>query len=899
MKTAAPSLPFGLIAILAQTRIHLPLVHIETRFRVMGEVAQVEMDQVFEQTAREALDVTYTFPLPEGAAVHRCEMIVNGRVIRAVVMESAEARAKVAAEKASGRRTALVEMERGNLFTLALGNVAPGDKVVIRFAYVESLERLGSQLSLRIPFCPGVRYIPGQPLLRSNRGQGTEDDTDEVPDASRITPPRIHGSQEDAATLYLQGVLEDGEVDLRTLDCPTHPAIMRSRAGHIEVELAGEEHVPDRDLVLRWHETSTTEPKAHAWAVERAGHRYALLQVRAPQQVEAGTVDAAGYAQDVYFLLDQSGSMEGMNWQKSIQALHAFVQELGPQDRVWITFFESGYEDFSEQPMTRDALLADPMFLDLELLGTCGGTELLPALEHVMLKRAEHSAGRHTRLVLITDGQVGNEDQVLRRMNSLRARRVPVHCFGIDTAVNDALLKSMASRTGGRCALMTPEEDIPAAVKALAVALRSPVLTGLALENGGDAAETVTVDDDRLTLPDLHAGEVTLLPVQVAASTAQVTLRGTLPDGSAWTQTFDLEQALGSDEAPRLLWACNRTRHLLASGRAAEAVALSVAHNVVCKGTSFAAWDEAEKVPVAKREVYQPSLEQLKLEKDEAARQAFASGIVAMSPPLNSGPPPVCKSAVRTRRYSMRAQNNFFEGMVTDEQKASRLRECSDDDLVGDLASPPPPPPPAPAAQAGSAPVEEPESEGMVFECPPERLERDESVTDADWYPHWLPSEPKPLAPGQLELLNGTPRSRERSHMLLEGLVCNAEIAAGSFTQYRPGYLSAWPERLRDILWNVGLGERFSEAAVCLLCTWAGGDDLNNARNRDLAALVKAMLNSDQPLDDLYLFVKAHMDGGRIHQFYLLMSLGLELLSKGQFLDLDPAHKAKRMFDAV
>lgn len=886
MKTAAPSLPFGLIAILAQTRIHLPLVHIETRFRVMGEVAQVEMDQVFEQTAREALDVTYTFPLPEGAAVHRCEMIVNGRVIRAVVMESAEARAKVAAEKAAGRRTALVEMERGNLFTFALGNVAPGDKVVIRFAYVESLERLGRQLSLRIPFCPGVRYIPGKPLLRSNRGQGTEDDTDEVPDASRITPLRIHGSHEDAATLYLQGVLEDGEVDLRTLDCPTHPAIMRSRAGHIEVELAGEEHVPDRDLVLRWHETSTTEPKAHAWAVERAGHRYALLQVRAPQQVEVSTVDAAGYAQDVYFLLDQSGSMEGLNWQKSIQALHAFVQELGPKDRVWITFFESGYEDFSEQPMTRDALLADPMFLDLELLGTRGGTELLPALEHVMLKLAEHSAGRQTRLVLITDGQVGNEDQVLRRMNSLRARRVPVHCFGIDTAVNDALLKAMASRTGGRCALMTPEEDIPAAVKALAVVLRSPVLTGLTLGNGGDVAVTVTVDDDRLTLPDLHAGEVTLLPVQVAASTAQVTLRGTLPDGSAWTQTFDMEQALGSDEAPRLLWARNRTRHLLASGRAAEAVALSVAHNVVCKGTSFAAWDEAEKVPVAKREVYQPSLEQLKLEKDEAARQAFASGMVAMSPPLNSGPPPVCKSAVRTRRYSMRAQNNFFQGMVTDEQKASRLRECSDDDLVGDLASPPPPPPPAPApaAQAGSAPDDEHESDGMVFECPPERLERDESAVYKKLYKLWEgpKSDHGYEASGPLELLNKEPRhwvtTPEFWRRSLESTVVDAEKQAGKLIQYRPGYLSVWAEPLRLLLLNEGLGDRVSEAAVCLLCAWAGGDDLNTCRNKDLAAFVKSVESSTTPMEDLQHFVAQYYVNEYMSRFRQLMVRAFEVL---------------------
>lgn len=323
---------FGLIAQLAQTRIHLPLVHLETRFRITGEVAVVEMDQVFEQTARESLDVTYTFPLPAAAAVYRCEMIVNGRVIRAVVLEAEEARAKVAEQKAAGRRTALVEMERDNLFTLELGNVAPGDRVVIRFAYVENLDRLGAQLSLRIPFCPGVRYIPGKPLLRTNRGKGVADDTDEVPDASRLTPPRIQAGHEDAATLYLHGVLEDGEVDLRTLDCPTHPVTMRSRSGRIEVELLGEEHVPDRDLALRWKETVAATPKAHTWVVEKMGYRYALLQVRAPQEVDVKTVDAAGYAQDVYFLLDRSGSMAGMNWQKSIEALHAFVRELGWRD---------------------------------------------------------------------------------------------------------------------------------------------------------------------------------------------------------------------------------------------------------------------------------------------------------------------------------------------------------------------------------------------------------------------------------------------------------------------------------------------------------------------------------------------------------------------------------------
>ena len=44
---------------------------------------------------------------------------------------------------------------------------------------------------MRIPFCPGERYIPGRPLLCSLRGRGVADDTDQVPDASRITPPRL------------------------------------------------------------------------------------------------------------------------------------------------------------------------------------------------------------------------------------------------------------------------------------------------------------------------------------------------------------------------------------------------------------------------------------------------------------------------------------------------------------------------------------------------------------------------------------------------------------------------------------------------------------------------------------------------------------------------------------
>ena len=78
-------------------------------------------------------------------------------------------------QKAAGRRTTLVTMERDNLFTLSLGNLQPGDIAVMRLAYFETLSRLQELTSLRIPFAPGVRYIPGRPLLRRLRGKGIVD----------------------------------------------------------------------------------------------------------------------------------------------------------------------------------------------------------------------------------------------------------------------------------------------------------------------------------------------------------------------------------------------------------------------------------------------------------------------------------------------------------------------------------------------------------------------------------------------------------------------------------------------------------------------------------------------------------------------------------------------------
>jgi Ca-activated chloride channel family protein len=619
-----PSLPaespeFGLIAWLEATRIVLPLKGVECRFEVTGTVACVELDQIYHQNAAQPLDCTYTFPLPAGAAVYRCELHVNGRVIRARV-ESREAARKIFREKkAAGQRAALVETERENLFTLSLGNVQPDDLIVVRFAWFQVIDHAADGLRLLVPTCPGVRYIPGEPLLRGAFGSGTAEDTGQVPDASRISPPRIEALHPDAAYFSIEGRLSPTDVVSGTASSPTHPIFVREKEDAVTVRLSGHDAVPDRDFVLAWREPQARQLAPQSWRWTEKDATYALVQLRAPE-----IAVATDFTQDVYFLIDRSGSMGGAKWQRTCEALVAFVRLLGAEDRVWITLFESGFRDFSEAPMPAPAVLADCGFQRMAALGVGGGTELLPATQHVLKQITRHSADRNVSVVLITDGQVGNEAEIVRAFQA--APQVRVHTFGIDTAVNDAFLKSLARRHGGGCWLQTPDDDIAGTVAALGDRLRRPVLTHLAVAGAWESGRT--------TLPDLHAGEVLNISLQGQA-TAPLEITGLLPNGEK--HRFAVELGAVGNESTKLLWARERIAALHDADRGLEAVALAREFNLVCQGAAFIAWDDAEQVQIAQISFVQPAVEQISMMRRRACAPIFC---LDQSAPAPMAPPP-------------------------------------------------------------------------------------------------------------------------------------------------------------------------------------------------------------------------------------------------------------------
>ena len=583
-----PSEPFGLEAWLEKSRIVLPLRGLSVRADITAGFADVEVDQLFEQNNAQPLDCRYLFPLPADAAVYRCEMRVNGRVIIAKTEKRSEALKLFKQAKARGWRAALTESERDNLFTLQLGNLQPGDIVLMRFAYLQPVQRLRERRTLRIPVNPGVRYIAGEPLVRENSGPGPADDTDLVPDASRITTPRIAADHPDAASLHATVRLRGAGDFTDSASSPSHPIVIRREGEDLLAALAIDGNLPNRDFIFTWNEKCPAVPVVRAWLDE--GNR-GLLEIRLP---EAPANTASTPPPDVYFLLDRSGSMGGDNWTGACKALAAFVPRLHPDTRVWLSLFESTVRDYEPKLIRAADIDFGADGSAIYRIGVAGGTELVPALEHLRAKKQAHSGEHSAAVLVITDGQVGDEYGAVMAAKKIGC---PVHILGVAMTANDDL-DALARETGGRAIFLAPGEDIAGAVERFAPVLRAPVVTGLTMPPGWTTA-------DETPLRDLCEADDIVVAISAAKDARDLDIGGQTAAGTSWSFVPERQSMAKAG----LIWARSRIRSLDASDREDAALVVAKEFNLLSSDAAFIAWDEAEQVPVAQSEIIQPALE--------------------------------------------------------------------------------------------------------------------------------------------------------------------------------------------------------------------------------------------------------------------------------------------------
>ena len=132
----------------------------KVHFEINGMLATVTLEQSFRNTTSRWVEGVYAFPLPDDAAVRSMEMVVDNRRIVGKIKEKSIAKKIYRDARASGKKASLVEQQRPNLFTNQVANIGPGEEIIVRLEYVQTLGYQNGQFSLRFPMTITPRFFP-------------------------------------------------------------------------------------------------------------------------------------------------------------------------------------------------------------------------------------------------------------------------------------------------------------------------------------------------------------------------------------------------------------------------------------------------------------------------------------------------------------------------------------------------------------------------------------------------------------------------------------------------------------------------------------------------------------------------------------------------------------------
>jgi Ca-activated chloride channel family protein len=569
----------------------------DVKMDVSGMLARVSVHQRFKNIGKDWAEGIYVFPLPEDAAVDRMRLRIGERIIQGEIKEKAEARRTYEKAKREGKKASLLRQERPNIFTTAVANIGPDEEVVVEIEYQQNLRYDQGQFKIRFPLVVGPRYIPGNPVMQDEvkgfQATGWANDTDQVPDASKITPPVLDLSHGKINLVSIKINLNAG-FPLSQLNSSYHKIDQtKDKQGVHHVNLSDGNVPADRDFELTWQPVSGHIPQAAMFKQGWSGEDYALIMVMPPAKSASARIP-----REVVFVIDTSGSMHGHSIDQAREALQLALKRLQPEDRFNVIQFNSDTHALfgNAVPATTDNINHALNYVGG--LHADGGTEMLSALRMALRDKAPE--GMLRQVIFLTDGSVGNEEKLFRTIQQkLGSSRL--FTVGIGSAPNSFFMTRAAQFGRGTFTYIGEIGEVKQKMATLFSKLESPVLRDVKVNlKDGDKVEIWPK-----RIPDLYLGEPLLLALRMEQPLSELELSGMLGSQN-WSRKIGLKGGANSSGV-HLLWARRKIADLMdqkARGRdegeirkAVLDVALN--HKLVSKYTSLVAVDKTPIRPVS------------------------------------------------------------------------------------------------------------------------------------------------------------------------------------------------------------------------------------------------------------------------------------------------------------
>lgn len=377
----------------------------------------------------------------------------------------------------------------------------------------------------------------------------------------------------------------------------------------VTVALSREDELLNRDFVLRWR-IATDKLQSKFLVFQNPEHKedcYGMISLVPPK-----CTDVATAPRDVIFVVDRSGSMQGVKMISAARACSYLLTTLTPRDRFAIQAFDDRTE-WMKVAGSRDRFIdADEAGIQegmdyLRTITARGGTQMEFAFAEVFptMKQRIETVARQAIVVVLTDGEVANEAMLLAAIQK-ELGDIRVFSIGIDTAVNDGFLRKIAAIGGGTCSFVQPGTNLEQALSQVSREIGTPLIDNLSLENVNCKFESNSLAPNKI--PDVFEGRAVVSFFKLSGNSikaikdAKIRVKGQFADSTAFSQ--ELKADITDIAALPQLWAKTHLVDLEDEYRIApenkkkdmhkKMVDIAVEHSILTKLTAFVVVDESE-----------------------------------------------------------------------------------------------------------------------------------------------------------------------------------------------------------------------------------------------------------------------------------------------------------------
>ena len=580
--------------------------------RIDGLITAITVEQQFANPTDQWQHGRYVFPLPPTAAIDSLTIRVGDRIIKGQIQEKKQAKATFEKAKREGKKAGLLEQHRPNLFSVAVANIAPHEKVSAQITFIDQVTFNDDVFSYTLPTTLTPRYVPSLPSLQTTESVVDNSEqrssaistsfTNQLQDIKNVTPLQTHDYGDQTVHTFSLGLSLNAGYGLESVRSNSHRlAVDYPSAEQAHIELANGTARLNADLTLEWQTSVGQVPQAQLFEEQTEHGVYSLLMVQAPTSRATSSLP-----KNVTFIIDSSGSMAGEPMRQAQQALVNGLQFLSPVDRFNIVDFDSQYRPLfgSPQPATPQNLRVATNMVNR--LDADGGTEMAGALDFALSESSNQQYANELRqIIFITDGAVYNEQQLFTLINQ-KLGSARLFTVGIGSAPNSYFMQKAAQFGRGTATMIANLSEVNTRVTQLFKKISTPVLRDITIDWPTDAEVFPS------KMPDLYQGEPISVIVKTKKPLKRINLNGTM-SGSEWQTQVSRKRhsqpkSQLNDANVRLsvVWARSKIADLMDqlvySPGSKEPIeqhilALGLQHQLLTKFTSFVAVEQTVSKP--------------------------------------------------------------------------------------------------------------------------------------------------------------------------------------------------------------------------------------------------------------------------------------------------------------